>query len=131
MSEESTLRLDKWLWYARFFKTRAQATKMINGGKLRLDGQIMSKPHRAALPVMVLTFQQATQIRVIEILELGNRRGPAPEAQALYKDLSPQIPKPKSDKSFSDEFEFRDTGTGRPTKRERRQTTKLKDPFAL
>ena len=130
MSDTSTLRLDKWLWYARFFKTRAQATKMINGGKLRLDGQIMSKPHRSAMVGMVLTFQQGTQIRVIEIAELGTRRGPAPEAQLLYKDLSPPIVQPKNDRDVGEIFELRDTGSGRPTKRQRRETTRLKDPFA-
>ncbi len=52
------LRLDKWLWAARFFKTRAMAGKLISGGRLRIDGDIMSKPHRQARPGMVLTFPQ-------------------------------------------------------------------------
>ena len=130
MADEGALRIDKWLWYARFFKTRAQATKMINGGKLRLDGQIMSKPHRAALAGMVLTFPQAKDIRVIKIIALGKRRGPAPEAQELYEDLAPPIERKREQTTFNERFEERDSGAGRPTKRERRETTKLKDPFA-
>ena len=50
------LRLDKWLWFARFYKTRANATRAIASGRFRLDGEVMSKPHRAALPGQVLTF---------------------------------------------------------------------------
>ena len=130
MTVEGVLRLDKWLWYARFFKTRAQATKMINAGKLRLDGQTMSKPHRAAIIGMTLTFPQATEIRVIKIAALGTRRGPAPEAQLLYEDLAPPVERKRENNFLEERFEARDSGAGRPTKRERRETTRLKDPFA-
>ena len=91
MTEETITRLDKWLWYARFFKTRTQATKLIQSGKLRINGDITNKPHRTAIIGMVLTFPQAKHVRVIKILEIGQRRGPAPEAIALYEDLSPII----------------------------------------
>ena len=83
-SSERALRLDKWLWYARFFKTRANASKAISGGRFRLDGEVMSKPHRAAQPGQVLTFMQAERVRVIRIVALGTRRGPADEAVELY-----------------------------------------------
>ena len=62
-SSDSALRLDKWLWYARFFKTRSAATKLISGKKLRLNGEVMSKPHRQAQIGQTLTFPQANQIR--------------------------------------------------------------------
>ena len=62
---EKALRLDKWLWYARFFKTRAKASKAISGGRFRLDGEVMSKPHRAAQPGQVLTFMQGERVREI------------------------------------------------------------------
>ncbi|MDA1152932.1 MAG: RNA-binding S4 domain-containing protein, partial [Proteobacteria bacterium] len=84
---EAVLRLDKWLWYARFFKTRSAASKAISGGRFRLDGQVMAKPHRQAICGQVLTFVQGTRVRVIKIVALGSRRGPAPEAALLYEDL--------------------------------------------
>ena len=124
---EASLRLDKWLWYARFFKTRALATKAIAGGRFRLDGEVMSKPHRAAQPGQVLTFMQGDRVRVIKIMALGSRRGPATEAVGLYEDLSPEVPKRQSGDRLSDPaFESRERGTGRPTKRDRRATHNLK-----
>ena len=130
MTEETgapSLRLDKWLWYARFFKTRALATKAIAGGRFRLDGEVMSKPHRAAQPGQVLTFMQGDRVRVIRIVVLGSRRGPATEAVTLYEDLSPEAPKRASGAKLSDPaFESRERGTGRPTKRDRRATQNLK-----
>ena len=130
MTEETITRLDKWLWYARFFKTRTQATKLIQSGKLRINGDITNKPHRTAIIGMVLTFPQAKHVRVIKILEIGQRRGPPTEAIALYEDLSPIISEPsKRDKNKDVGFERRETGTGRPTKKQRRETERLKDSF--
>ena len=127
MTGETSLRLDKWLWDARFFKTRALATKAIAGGRFRLDGEVMSKPHRAAQPGQVLTFMQGDRVRVIRIVVLGSRRGPATEAVTLYEDLSPEAPKRASGAKLSDPaFESRERGTGRPTKRDRRATQNLK-----
>ena len=83
------VRLDKWLWYARFFKTRSLATKLIASGKLRINGEITSKPHRQAQIGQVLTFARGPHIRVIRIDEIGKRRGPAAEAELLYTDLDP------------------------------------------
>ena len=127
MTGEASLRLDKWLWYARFFKTRALATKAISGGRFRLDGEVMSKPHRAAQPGQVLTFMKADRVRVIRIVALGSRRGPATEAVNLYEDLSPEVPRPDAGaKSSGLVFESRERGAGRPTKRDRRATQNLK-----
>ena len=120
-----SLRLDKWLWYARFFKTRALATRAIAGGRFRLDGEVMSKPHRAAQPGQVLTFMQQDRVRVIRIVELGSRRGPATEAVTLYEDLSPEAPK-RETRTAEPLFESRERGAGRPTKRDRRATQNLK-----
>ena len=125
------VRLDKWLWYARFFKTRSLATKLILSGKLRIDGEVTSKPHRQAQIGQVLTFAQGPLIRVIRIDEIGKRRGPAAEAAALYTDLDPP-PARKTNKEVrphNSRFENRLIGSGRPTKKDRRETTKLKDPF--
>ena len=127
VAQETVLRLDKWLWYARFFKTRSAASKAISGGRFRLDGMIMTKPHRQALSGQVLTFVQGDRVRVVKILALGGRRGPAVEAGTLYQDLAPEkglmINKAQVQKF---EFEVRGKGSGRPTKRLRRATDRLK-----
>jgi ribosome-associated heat shock protein Hsp15 len=132
MTGESSLRLDKWLWYARFFKTRALATKAIAGGRFRLDGEVMSKPHRAAHPGQVLTFMTGDRVRVIRIVALGSRRGPATEAVTLYEDLSPEMPKRATGEGVATPtFESRERGAGRPTKRDRRATQNLKSDLGL
>lgn len=115
MSEPTQkLRVDKWLWHARFFKTRSLAAKVVSDGKLRVNGQPISKPAYAVTADDVLTFPQARNVRVIRVLGLGERRGPAPEAQALYDDLDP--PKPRDPAPQVPRFE----GKGRPTKKDRR-----------
>jgi ribosome-associated heat shock protein Hsp15 len=81
------LRLDKWLWQARFFKTRALAADLVSSGHLRVNGTPVSRPGRDITTGDVLTFPQGSRIRVIRVLALGLRRGPATEAQALYADL--------------------------------------------
>ena len=83
------IRVDKWLWQARFFKTRGLAAKLVKSGKLRINGSPVSKPAQNVSVADVLTFPKEDDTRVIEVCELGRRRGPAPEAQALYYDLSP------------------------------------------
>lgn len=125
-NDTKALRLDKWLWYARFFKTRTVATRLIASGKLRLNGEIMSKPHRAAVVGQLLTFVQQNDVRVIEIVALGQRRGPASEAVTLYNDLSPPVVTAKIVDKTERDFENRTRGSGRPTKRLRRETDQLK-----
>ena len=127
MSEKDiALRLDKWLWYARFFKTRTMATKAIAGGRFRLDGEVMSKPHRTAIIGQTLTFAQGANIRVIRIVALGSRRRPASEAMLLYEYLVSPQPKQTEITAHDPGFEVREKGVGRPTKRERRLTDRLK-----
>lgn len=124
-----SLRLDKWLWYARFFKTRSAASKMISSGKLRIDGALVNKPHRAVQIGHVYTFAQGPHIRVIKVLALATRRGPAPEAALLYEDMAPIEPRQKQDDASlsAGTFETRNSGAGRPTKRDRRKTEALKE----
>ena len=113
--DEAGLRLDKWLWYARFFKTRALASKAISNGRFRLDGDLMSKPHRQAKSGQILTFSQGTRIRVVRIKALGVRRGPASEAALLYDDLAPVTPATENNKpAAAPAFEERQVGGGRP-----------------
>jgi ribosome-associated heat shock protein Hsp15 len=81
------LRIDKWLWYARFFKSRSLAAKFVMKGKIRINRQRIKKASVTLKEGDVLTFALGPHIRVIEIVALGDRRGPAPEAQTLYLDL--------------------------------------------
>lgn len=110
------LRLDKWLWYARFFKTRSLASTIVGDGKVRINGTPTSKRSATISPGDVLTFPKEDDIRVIQVDALGTRRGPAPEAQALYTDLSPPEPRKRDARSANPGFD----GKGRPTKKDRR-----------
>jgi ribosome-associated heat shock protein Hsp15 len=83
------LRLDKWLWQARFFKSRTIAAEVIAEGHVRVNGTRVSRPGRDITTGDTLTFPQGPRIRVIRITALGQRRGPATEAQGLYVDLDP------------------------------------------
>jgi ribosome-associated heat shock protein Hsp15 len=82
------LRLDKWLWHARFFKTRPLAAELAEKGRVRINRVPVNKPHYRLRPGDVLTFPQGRTIRVVRVLALGTRRGPASEAQTLYEDLT-------------------------------------------
>ena len=116
---DDRLRLDKWLWYARFFKTRSIAARACAAHRLRINGEVVMKSHATVKPGDVLTFPLGPHIRVIEVLALGRRRGPAPEGRALYDDLSPP------------EVILRKTSAGddsrRPTKAGRRAIMRLKE----
>ena len=83
------LRLDKWLWHARFFKTRSLAARVVGEGRVRVNGERVEKPALGVRAGDVLTFPQGRAVRVVAILALGERRGPAAEAAALYDDRSP------------------------------------------
>jgi ribosome-associated heat shock protein Hsp15 len=125
--DQPALRLDKWLWYARFFKSRTLATKFCEAGRLRVNGDIVKKAHYKLCPDDVLTFPKGDHIRVIKVIELGKRRGPAVEAQSLYEDLDPPQPRSKTDPDkIISSVARRDPGSGRPTKAERRATERLR-----
>ena len=121
-----SLRVDKWLWHARFFKSRSQATAMVSTGRLRVNETLTSKPHYQARPGDVLTFPKGDHIRVIRVEAIGKRRGPAPEAQTLYTDLAPPQPRKKEDAPAEAKPAERERGAGRPTKKERRETDRLR-----
>ena len=117
------IRVDKWLWHARFFKSRGLAGELAASGHLRINGEKSDKPSATVRPGDVLTFPKGAYVRLIRIEAIGTRRGPAPEAQALYEDLDPPQPRPREE---PDTQARRDTGTGRPTKRERREIDALR-----
>lgn len=112
MSEADRIRLDKWLFFARFFKTRSLSSKHIEAGHVRVNATKVLKPATSISIGQVLTIVQGRTVCVVEVLALGYRRGPASEAQLLYRDLTPkqdsEDPAPGQDRK------------GRPTKRERR-----------
>ena len=121
---EASQRLDKWLWCARFFKSRSAAARFCDDGKLRISGQITHKAHYALRPGDILTFPLGPHIRVIKVLALAGRRGPAPEARALYEDLA--CPVSLDSEAPNPEIGRRDAGTGRPTKADRRALDRLR-----
>ena len=81
------LRLDRWLWQARFFKTRALAAQLVGKGRVRINQAIVTKAHHRIRPGDVLTFPQGPTVRVVRVVDLGSRRGPAREAQCLYEEI--------------------------------------------
>ncbi len=117
------LRLDKWLWYARLFKSRTLAAQQISQGGFRVNRAVVRKSHHAVQPGDVVTFAKGPYVRVIEILALGQRRGPASEAQKLYRDLNPPEVQPKPERHAGQAR--RDAGSGRPTKKQRREIERL------
>ena len=116
------IRVDKWLWHARFFKSRSLAGEVAGSGSLRVNGTRVDKSAHAVRTGDVLTFPKAGHIRVIRIEAIGTRRGPAVEAVALYTDISP----PERLAAPSEDGLKRDPGTGRPTKRARREIDALR-----
>ncbi len=114
-------RVDKWLWHARFFKTRGLAAKLVSGGHLRINGNRIAKGSVMVAAGDTLTFPQASRIKVIRIEAIGTRRGPAPEAQMLYDDLSP--PEEKIPKTAQIERK------GRPSKKDRRTARLLRGSY--
>jgi len=83
-------RIDKWLWQARFFKTRTLAAKVVAAGKVRVNSERVKKPASTVKPGDGLSFMQGDRLRIIRIEALSTRRGPASEAQGLYEDLTPE-----------------------------------------
>lgn len=86
MSE--SLRLDRWLWFARFFKSRSLAARVCADRRVRVNGAVVAKPDHRVRTGDVLTFPQGREIRVVRVAGIGSRRGPAVEARTLFDDLS-------------------------------------------
>ena len=118
-------RLDRWLWFARFFKSRSLAGKLCAGQKVRVNRRLVGKASATVRVGDVLTFPQGNRIRVVRIVDLGVRRGPAAEAQQLYDDLTPAGAPPA--RRATPPAGERERGSGRPTKRERRAIDRLHD----
>ncbi|MFO1036139.1 MAG: S4 domain-containing protein [Geminicoccaceae bacterium] len=89
MNEPSTaLRIDKWLWQARFVRHRELVQRLLQERRVRLNNQVVSKTHQLVRPGDVLTVTEPARVRVLKVLALGDRRGPATEARVLYEELA-------------------------------------------
>jgi ribosome-associated heat shock protein Hsp15 len=140
-SDQARLRIDRWLWFARFFKSRNAASQVCNARRIRIAGKIVAKASHMVKVGDILTFPQARTIRTIKIVELGTRRGPAPEAQMLYEDMEPATPDQTPTNSgtgpgtrtvkgsglLEASPAKRSPGSGRPTKSQRRALDRLRD----
>ena len=122
-----SLRIDKWLWYARFFKSRTLAGKLCTSNRLRLNSQLTRKSNATLKVGDVLTFPKEKEIRVIKVIALDTRRGPASEAIALYEDLDPPKPRSRDEAKKPPGAGARDSGAGRPTKADRRALDRLQN----
>ena len=124
------LRIDKWLWHARFVKSRSLAARLCTSGGMRVGGTLVRKAHHALKTGDVLTFPLGPHIRVIKVLALGKRRGPAVEARTLYEDLSPTSGRGASGAAAAGfargSIALRERGQGRPTKADRRAIMRLR-----
>jgi ribosome-associated heat shock protein Hsp15 len=115
------MRIDKWLWAARFFKSRTLAAAACDGGKVDVNDQ-SAKPSRMVRPGDRLTIGQPRVKRIVVVLAVSDLRGPGAEAAKLYDDLTP-APPPRELRPAP--AAYRPPGAGRPTKRERRQIDRL------
>lgn len=117
----AAVRIDKWLWAARFFKTRSLATDAVDGGKVRLNGERI-KPARSVKPGDTLAIDNGATEWEVVVRALSETRGPATVAQTLYEETAESIAK-RQENAEKRRF-FQEPGAairGRPTKRDRRK----------
>ncbi len=122
-------RIDKWLWHARVVRTRSAAAALVDGGMVRLNNERVGQPSRPVRPGDVVTVALDRYVRILKVTGYAERRGSADIARGLFEDLTPPPP-PKPPEPPSGQ---RGEGSGRPTKRERRETDRLRgrDGFDL
>ena len=128
-------RIDKWLWFARIAKTRTLASDLVQAGKVRLNRARLAKPSQSVRPGDVLTVTVGRNVRLLKVAGLGLRRGPAATARLLYEELTvaadPLKPLAQSPLQVPSWHESqmsparREPGSGRPTKKERRDIDRL------
>jgi ribosome-associated heat shock protein Hsp15 len=112
------VRVDKWLWAARFFKSRTLATAACDAGLVRINGE-RAKPSRSVRPGDEIRAEVHDRDRILQVTGLADKRGSAANAATLYLDLTP--PEPEPDPASV----LRERGLGRPTKRDRRRISRI------
>lgn len=124
MSEMTAVRLDKWLWAARFFKTRSLASEAVDTGKVKVGGEKV-KPARSLRVGDELAIDNGAETWEVAVLGLSDKRGAAPVARLLYAETPASIA--RREQLAEERKLFREPGStikGRPTKRDRRQLSK-------
>ncbi len=125
-SQDSTLRLDKWLWAARFFKTRTLAAEAVAGGKVKVNGERV-KAAKTIRPGDTLNIHIGPYEYVVRVRALSARRGPAPQAAKLYEESeSSKATRNELAARLSAERRLVTPPKGRPSKKERRQIIQFK-----
>ena len=131
MDISESVRIDRWLWAARFFKTRSLAKTAIDGGKVHLDGQ-RTKPAKEIHIGQTLTIRRGQLVQVVEVKALSEQRGSAPVAQALYQETPASIEEREILRSRK---RMENAGLivvqQRPDKKDRRALAKLKNLDSL
>lgn len=120
-----SVRIDKWLWAARLFKTRAIAVEACKGGKVKIDQQTV-KPSREVKTGELITVQQEQLHKTVEVLNLIKNRVSAKQLDEVYIDRTPAEEYERIELMRQFKTEYRDRGAGRPTKKDRRIIDKLK-----
>jgi len=126
MSELEKIRIDKWLWSVRMFKTRTAATDACNSGKVKIEDNRV-KPSQIIKVGDEIKFNLHGDIKILKVLRLIDKRVGAPVAVTCYEDKSPLGIHDKAQPSFFYQFEVRDKGVGRPTKKNRREIERFKE----
>jgi ribosome-associated heat shock protein Hsp15 len=124
LSVEARQRIDKWLFFSRAVKSRSLAARLVVAGRVRINRDKAAQASDTVRPGDVLTIMLDRRILVWKVLSPGTRRGPAEEARTLYEDMSP-APTPRAETVPDAVAPLREAGSGRPTKKERRQTDRL------
>ncbi|MEH0667573.1 ribosome-associated heat shock protein Hsp15 [Vibrio scophthalmi] len=124
-SQTDVVRLDKWLWAARFYKTRSIARNMVDGGKVHYNGQ-RSKPSKAVELGAVITLRQGTEEKTVVIEKISDQRRGAPEAQTLYSETTESIAKREDNALRRKLHAHNPSPDRRPDKKQRRDIIKFK-----
>ena len=125
--KENSIRLDKWLWAARFYKTRALARQMVQSGKVHYEGQ-RSKPSKIVQVGAVITLRQGFDTKEVEVMALSEQRRGASEAQLLYQETAESVEKREQNAEASKlNALYNPHPEGRPDKKQRRQLIRMKD----
>ena len=122
--EDNVIRLDKWLWAARFYKTRSIAKEMIDGGKVHYNGQ-RSKPNKTVEVGAIIKLRQGNDEKEIKVTALSTQRRGAPEAQLLYQETEQSVEKREKLK-LARKINAMPHPDRRPNKKERRDLLRFK-----